>query len=447
MTVIPGASGAGRLSLGLTAKTGSESARSIGPILKNLKRGIKIMQTTTTTAKTTVTTANLKAAISRLKDVINPKSSIPILGCYHVETLPDGALLMRAGDLEASAQTVIPGNTDGGALALAVEAGALGKLAAALPGNGAEVTLSTPKDYDEILLESGGAEYRLAGFDPMDYPAAAPADSRTLAQTLLYAPDIKSAIGRALVAIPQRDPRAFLIGGLVEITPDGVWLTATSAKILYRGKVGRMLPDISPAAPVETVQAIIPLNLLKIVHRQIKGRNPAPIMLSILESDSSESGKVRAVQFKFADGTVYRQGAVRGTYPDYNRIIPQEFENEFTMDRAGLLATLAASKACWGEDHNGVKFTTGADSVYVAATENPSVGLFGKSLDAITGETPTGAEIAFNGAHLERILKPLDCKRVVCRFNKPKYPAVWKAADGGAGVDFYVAAPTRVTKE
>ncbi len=138
------------------------------------------------------------------------------------------------------------------------------------------------------------------------------------------------------------------------------------------------------------------------------------------------------IQLKVDEGQVVfdldtrhlRSQKLEGQYPDYRRLIPQQFSRQITLERKELLRGLELVAVLADQKNNTVKFSLHSDKQELdLSVETQDVGSAKQSMSAqIVGES---IEIAFNIKYLMDGLKALRANEIKMQLNEGDRPVIF----------------------
>lgn len=116
---------------------------------------------------------------------------------------------------------------------------------------------------------------------------------------------------------------------------------------------------------------------------------------------------------------------LEGQYPDYNRLIPRQFERQITLERRPLIESLERVGVLAAQRNDIVKFNlSAATQTLRISTEAPDVGSGEESLPVqMSGPD---LELAFNVRYLLDALRVFHTQQVSLELNGATQPAIWK---------------------
>ncbi len=145
----------------------------------------------------------------------------------------------------------------------------------------------------------------------------------------------------------------------------------------------------------------------------------------------------QSIQLKVDEGQVVfdfdtrhlRSQKLEGQYPDYRRLIPQEFSRQISLDRKELLRGLELVAVLADQKNNTVKFSLDSDKQELnLSVETQDVGSAKQSMSAqIVGES---IEIAFNIKYLMDGLRALPANEIKMQLNEGDRPVIFTPLGG-----------------
>ena len=136
----------------------------------------------------------------------------------------------------------------------------------------------------------------------------------------LPAAAILAATERVTKAASRDDTRPVLTGVLVRLESDSLTMVATDS---YRLAVGAARSTNGPAEPVE---ALIPARALAEAQRVSRLAGVDEVELVLTETQATlRAGDVRLTT-----------RLIDGQFPDYRQLIPERFEHDLALNRAGI---------------------------------------------------------------------------------------------------------------
>lgn len=258
----------------------------------------------------------LAAALTTASRAASSRTTIPVLGHLLVSSGEDG-VTVAATDMELSFRIPVFEATaeEGGAVALPRLAA---DIVRSLPPG--EVTLTHRAGEAAATVEAGSSRFSLNSLPASDFPELPPDEGSGF---VLPGAVVGDSVERVARAASRDETRPVLTGVLVRIGPEGLTLVATDS---YRLAVEDVALESPPA---EVAEAIVPSRALTELAR-LTGSEGASVEVVLGESVALiRTGEVRLTS-----------RLIDGQFPDYRQLVPQEFAQDVTFDRAELLAVL-----------------------------------------------------------------------------------------------------------
>ncbi len=363
----------------------------------------------------------LLKALQHVTSVVERRNTIPILA--NVSLRADGnSLHFKATDLDievtesAPAEVVTPGSTT-------APAHTLHDIVRKLP-DGAQIELSRQGDDGRMSLTAGASRFLLACLPADDFPDLAL--SGMSHHFDVPAHDLARLIEKTRFAISTEETRYYLNGIYLHATEaDGVWrlrAVATDGHRLARMDVD--LPEGGKGIP----GVIVPR---KTVYEVAK-----------LLADYSEAVTVDLSpnKIRFTAGhVVLTSKLIDGTFPDYQRVIPQSNDKVLEVENAAFKAAVDRVSTLSSEKGRAVKLNISAGKL-VLSVNNPESGSATEELPAEYRSEPM--EIGFNARYLMDIAAQFEGDRAVFKLSDASAPTVIQDEKDFSAL--YVLMPMRV---
>ncbi len=293
-----------------------------------------------------------------------------------------------------------------------------------------EVVRSLPDGEISLEAQDGKATlaheknvYDFRTYDPKDFPVpqAFPSGAGGPGGSSFAVPigDLADTVQKVLPCVSKDEQRPVLTGVLVSFEDGRVRMVATDA---YRMAMNAAALE---GASAEAGQAIIPGRALKEVAR-----------LSELAKEVRIALTENAAMF-LVGGVTLSTRLIDGNYPEYRRMLPDAFAEEFSVDRAALLDSLKRVNLFAGRQtppvpirlsfsHPEGTLTGGELAISVESSE------MGGAVEKVAAEVEEGKEFTacFKPHYLLDGAASVPAKRVLFRLNDPEKTAVLCGADG-----------------
>jgi len=151
-------------------------------------------------------------------------------------------------------------------------------------------------------------------------------------------------------------------------------------------------------------------------------------------------GQANQLVFNTGDAKVIAR-LVDGPYPNYQQVIPKEFERKVVASTPKLLAGLRRAEVVAGDRASMVKVAMDGTSLVITATSDTTGNAY-EELDVERSGDPL--TIAFNAKYLVEILNHVNADTVSLEFVGALQPTAIKPATGdNAGRQLYILMPLR----
>lgn len=358
--------------------------------------------------KVTCTRKELYFGVQTVSRAIPGRSSWPILNNILVRT-EEGALRLTAFDMELGIECVIPATIiDEGELT--VPAKYLIELLSIF-SESSDIAITSDDQYS-IQIKCDKSDYMLLGLPPEEFrhlPEISDANSFEIAQS-----DLKDIIHQTIYAVSTDESRAILTGIHMKLSGKTLKFAATDTHRLA----------IKTAAASEAsgeAECIIPKRALDEVSRLLEtNRSPvdednpeSPVLVSIADSQ---------IKF-FINGIVIVSRLIEGQFPNYERIIPTEYERKLTIPAESFLLSVKRASILARENNNRVTIKTEGDQLIVTA-ESGEVGKAYEELEIV--KEGDDIEIVFNVKYLLDFLNAVGSDGIFFEMKGPLETAVIK---------------------
>ena len=342
--------------------------------------------------------ADLVKATQAVHNMVNTQGNTPILNTILIRA-ENGSCVMMASDSDACVRCRVDAQIQHEG-AVTVPARTFSDMAKELPDT--DITLALDEE-GAVLIECSDVSYRLAMMDPEKFPAWPHIESQTT--FIIGQAELKRAIDSVVFAIPTRDPRKVLLGSLFDLKEGKLVTVATDGK-----KLGYVAQEPVEILGEQDGQAIIPHKLLIEVQKLLGDEGDVKVILG-----------QRQVSFDLGD-CVFIGNKIEGSYPNYEMVIPKQFERLVTLDRPALVSVIRRASIISDEKNNSIilKFHNNQLEVTSMTYE----------LGSFAGSMPAGCpddmdfEIVFNHRFMMEVLRIMACEVIDLKINKPMSPAV-----------------------
>lgn len=374
-----------------------------------------------TSFKAVVEHAALVKTLARVTRVVEKRNTIPILGNVLIEVEQD-KILLKATDLDMEvidrvpAQVAAKGSTT-------VPGGLLHDIVRKLPA-GSQVTLEQDDAKNVVIVKAGRSRFTLQTLPPSDFPNLSAGDfTHSFA---MKSSDLHRLIARIEFAISTEETRYYLNGIYFHTRQEGNRNTlrgvATDGHRLAR--IDLDLPEGATGMP----GVIIPRKTVSEADK-LFGAGDQEVQVELSQ------GKIR-----FAAGDlVFTSKLIDGTFPDYDRVIPQNNDKVLKIPRSDLSSAADRVATVSSERGRAVKMSLAAGKLTLTVT-NPDAGSAVEEMEA--DYSADSIDIGFNSRYLHEIVAQVQGETLELNLADPGSPTIFKGSDGDS---LYVLMPMRVS--
>ena len=343
--------------------------------------------------KFTCDKTSLFREIAFAQEIIASKNALSIMSNVYLEASAE-RLLIRATDVKVCFETsipveeVVPGS-------LTVFCDKLTGILSSLP----EGDITVEQEDGKVVLKSAARKVR---FQLKTLSAATFPELPKVEDSLYFevpSKEFKRMITQTLFSVSTDETRYFMNGVYLEKTAEGAMvMVATDGRRLafVKNDFGREIPDFRPI--------IVPTKVLGIILKRLSDEG----MISLAVSDKS-------IFFRFNSYHI-SSVLIEGTFPNYQKVIPQYQKYFFTVKKSDLLEALKRVSIFVEQKSNRTYFTL-SDSGLVLSSEETEIGAAKEEIPCeYEGENTA---IALNYRYVEEPLRVLDSDILKVEFSDP----------------------------
>ena len=264
----------------------------------------------------TISKSVLYDALQKVVGVVPQKTTISILTCILLE-LEDNKLRLTGTDLEISVTLSLDVDGSGNG-AVAIPAKLFSEIVRELP----DVPLSFATEAgDKVILSTEKGEYKIAAQPKEDFPKISVEQSDL--EFDLEGELLSRLTNKTIFAVSNDELRPALTGILMELLPHEIRFVGTDGHRLSR------IASSKFSAPDETQ------------HNLIVPTKALNLMLKSLNEEETVSIKIGEdhIVFSLENSIIYSK-LINGTYPNYERVIPDDNDRKLIVERELLISTL-----------------------------------------------------------------------------------------------------------
>lgn len=332
--------------------------------------------------KLTIARQDLARVLTNVGRVVEARTTIPILSSFLL-TATDGKLTVTGTDLDIEAVDSAPADVEQSGN-LCVDAKLLSDIA---KKTGGDVTLS--EDGGQLLVTSGRSRFKLSTLPAADFP-----DMKSGQYTATFDIDIAAMFAPVAFAMSSEEVRYYLNGIFIHPLAGNIVAVATDGHRLSR-HVGPLVPDF-PAV-------IVPRKTVSIVPK-------GTVSLSVSDA------KIRIVAGDF----VLTSKLVDGTFPDYQRVIPQANDKLVTVDRDAFMKAADRVSTVSSERGKAVRLSIAPGGIALSVNNADT-----SASDEVEAEYDAEPiDIGFNSKYVSEVFGVFPSGPVVVALSEPGSPGV-----------------------
>jgi DNA polymerase-3 subunit beta len=326
--------------------------------------------------------------LARVQGIVEKRNTIPVLSNLLIEGI-DGELRLTATDLEVGMRSTYPANIRKPGK-ITVSAKKLYEIIKELPDN--EISFNV-KENCWIEVECGKAQFNIVGLSADEFPNFPTADKGVTLS--LSSPVCKEMIEKTFFAVSQDESKYNLNGIFCQLQQN--------AQLRFVATDGHRLSlidkQVEGSDSAELASGVILPRKGILELRKLADEGEGDLQLGFMDNN--------AVVIK--DQTVVIMRLIDGEFPDYNRVIPQNNQQQAAIAVDPLLHALRRMIILSSEKSRGVKMNLKGNLLELSSS-NPELGDAREELDMeYQGED---ISVGFNARYLLDILQVQDQERV-----------------------------------
>jgi len=363
-------------------------------------------------------TKDIATAVAAASKVVNAHTTMPILNNVLLSA-KTGRVALRATDLELTLENGFAAEVEEDG-SCTVPARLFSGYLANLPQSELEMQGTATR----AALRCERSNYEFFALPAEEYPPLP--EGQAGDQFRVDAKAFREATNAVTFAASSEEARgAVLMGTLLELDGSQLTLVATDGYRLARHEIALSEP-VSKRASL-----IVPARALGEVGRVASAGTIEATVLG---------GQANQLVFNTGDVKVVAR-LVDGQYPNYQQVIPKQFDRKVIASTGRLLSCLRRAEVVAGDRASMVKLAMDGTSLVITASSDTAGNAYEELDVERTGDALT---IAFNAKYLVEILNHINSETVSLEFVGALNPAAIKPATGDAAArQLYILMPLR----
>ena len=352
--------------------------------------------------KFNVSSKTLYSYVSAVSKVINSKNALTILNNFLFE-LSDNTLTITASDLENTLVAHLEVMDAEGEGKFCVDARRMVDLLKEMPDQGISFDINDDNLAVEIVYPSGN--YSFIAINGNEYPSNESVDESTdIIEFTCPTEQIIKGIDNTLFAVGNDDLRPQMMGILWDIKPDAITFVATDTRKLVKYRNAMSAPGVEGSC-------ILPIKPATVIKNVFAKEDEVKVTLE------PKSATFESPSYKF------NCRFIKGSFPDYNRVIPVKNPYVITVDRQSFLNAVRRVGVFVDQGHGLVKFKIEKDQLTMKATDN---NFCTSAREAVPCDfTGTEMIIGFSAPYLIEIFNTVSTTDILIKLSDPSRPGVF----------------------
>ncbi len=355
--------------------------------------------------KFNVSSKTLYNFASSVSKVINAKNPMPILNNF-LFTLDGDTLTVKAADMENYLIGRVPVAEAEGSGSFCLDARRIVELFKELPDQGIEININ--ENNMEVTISYSNGVYNTVAISGMEYPGASSEDHGPKESFVCSTEQVINGIDSTMFAVSVDEIRPQMMGILWDVKPDAMVFVATDTRKLVRYTNSMTKPGVE-------CSFILPVKGASVLKNVFAKEDEIKVTVS-----------EKSVLFESHSFT-FECRLIKGVFPPYNKVIPQNNPYILTIDRLSLLNGVRRVSVFGDQGGGLVKFRLTPDLLTLKASDNS----FGTSGSETVPCSYDGQEMVmgFSSMFLIEILSTFNTTDVMLKIADPSRPAICLPAE------------------
>ncbi len=370
--------------------------------------------------KLTIERAALLRSLSHVQSVVERRNTIPILANVRMQA-GDGALALTTTDMDLEINESVAANvSDDGATT--VPAHTLHDIVRKLP-DGSDVELALNAEGTQMTVKAGRSQFKLSCLPTGDFPEIGAGELP--ASFSLPAADLRALVDRTKFAMSTEETRYYLNGIYLHASEkDGLPVLRAVATDGHRLA---MFDMPLPVGAENMPGVIIPRKCIGEL-RKLVDEAADTIAISLSEAK---------IRFSF-DHVVLTSKLIDGTFPDYQRVIPEGNDKVVEVDPKAFSSAIDRVSTISDGKSRALKIALNGKVMTLSASSAES----GSATEEVEISGETDIEIGFNAKYLLDITSQISGAGCRLTLADPASPTIIQDNDDLSSL--YVLMPLRV---
>lgn len=353
--------------------------------------------------KFTVPGKPFQQQLQAMSRVLNSKNALKILDNFHLK-VEDNKLWITGSDSENVMVSWIEIFDVEGNGEVAVSSKTIIDLAKEI-GN-QPITLEMDEENFHIKVTYMNGEFEFMGLDGKEYPLRNDADQGDVKEFTVQSDVITKGIEHTLFAVSQDNIRPIMTGIFWDIAPDSITFVSSDTHKLSRYINYQAKPEfeggfILPSKPAGILRSVL-------------DKEPTEVKIKMNTTGATFSFDQYSLSCKF----------IKGNYPNYKRVIPENHPFKMTVNRESLLTALRRVSLFASKSTGLVKIDVRPSQLILVARDFDYSTLAQEKVDC--SYEGTSMTIGFSEKYMIEILNNLKMEEVQISLLDPARPGIFE---------------------
>ncbi|MDE5659877.1 MAG: DNA polymerase III subunit beta [Muribaculaceae bacterium] len=367
----------------------------------------------------------LYSSASAVSKVINSKNPMPILNNFFVE-LQGNVLTITASDIENTLSARVPVMEAEGEGRFCVDARRLTDLLKSMPDIGITFEIDDASLAIQVTYNGGAGKFDFVGLSGDEYPTPQVATDADAVNFTIPSSQILAGIDNTIFAVGNDTLRPQMMGIYWDIMDDGITFVATDTRKLVRYRNATSAPGV-------TTSCIMPTK-------------PAQVIKNVLPKDAEVKVSIDSKRALIeTEDITFSCQLLKGVYPNYNRVVPENNPYTMTVDTASFLSALRRVSVFGDQGQNQVKLRITPTQVTVKAVDNAYCT---RAVENVPCDFDKDEMvIGFSAPYVMEIFSTIPTSEVVVSLSDPSRPGVFRPSEQKENTDLLmILMPMNVTE-
>lgn len=362
---------------------------------------------------------------SAVSKVINSKNPMPILNNFLLE-LQGNILTITASDIENTLSARVEVLEAEGEGRFCVDARRLTDLLKSMPDIGITFEIDDASLAIQVTYNGGAGKFDFIGLPGDEYPTPRITLDADAVKFNAPSSQILAGIDNTIFAVGTDTLRPQMMGIYWDVMADGITFVATDTRKLVRYRNNMFAPGVTAACIMPTKPAQVLKNVL-------------PKDVDVTMSIDSNRALIQTEDITFTCQLI------KGAYPNYNRVVPDNNPYTMTVDRESFLSAMRRVSVFGDQGQNQVKLRITQNEVTVKAVDN---NYCTRAVESVPCDFDKDEMIiGFSAPYVMEIFSTISTSEVIVSLSDPSRPGVFRPSEQTDGTDLLmILMPMNVTE-